>query len=100
MRSSILSQYRDLSTGVICSVLRIPVTARAREFCSNWSRDILETGDSSVITRWTVHQEDRIKPMAEIKFCVTRALSPGLLRSFDKMGTGFDGWGPSHRAWT
>lgn len=50
---------------------------------------ILESGDSSVRTRWTVHQEVRIKPMAEIKFCVTRNLSPGLLRSFDKMGTGF-----------
>ena len=50
---------------------------------------ILESGDSYVITRWTVHQEVRIKPMAEIKFCVTRDLSPGLLHSFDKMGTGF-----------
>ena len=29
-----------LSTGVICSVLGVPVTARAREFCSNWRRDI------------------------------------------------------------
>ena len=27
-------------TGVICSVLWVPVTARAREFCSTWSRDI------------------------------------------------------------
>ena len=34
--SSILSQCRDLSTGVICSVLGFPVTARASEFCSNW----------------------------------------------------------------
>ena len=31
MRSSILSQCRDLSTGVICSVLVVPVTARAKE---------------------------------------------------------------------
>ena len=40
MRSSILSQCRDLSTGVICSVLGVPVTAPAREFCSSWRRDI------------------------------------------------------------
>ena len=33
-------QFRDLSTGVICSVLGVPVTARAREFCSSWKRDI------------------------------------------------------------
>ena len=50
---------------------------------------ILESGDSSLITSWTVHQEVRIKPIEEIKFRVTRALSPSFLRSFDKMGTGF-----------
>ena len=39
-RSSILSQCRDVSTGVICSVLGLLVTARARAFCSSWKRDI------------------------------------------------------------
>ena len=33
-------QCRDLRKGVICSVLGVLVTARAREFCSNWTRDI------------------------------------------------------------
>ena len=33
---SILCQCRDLRTGVMCSVLGVPVTARASEFCSNW----------------------------------------------------------------
>ena len=40
VRDSILSQCRDLSAWVICSVFVVPVTARAREFCSNWRRDI------------------------------------------------------------
>ena len=34
-----LSQCRNLSAGVICSVLEVSVTSRAREFCSNWRRD-------------------------------------------------------------
>ena len=29
---------------VICSVLGVPVTARAKEFCSSWSRDICFCG--------------------------------------------------------
>ena len=44
IRSSILSQCRDLSTGVICSVLGFLVTARAREFFSSWRRDICFCG--------------------------------------------------------
>ena len=44
IRSSILSQCRDLSTGVICSVFGVLVTARAREFCNNWRRDICFCG--------------------------------------------------------
>ena len=31
-----LSQCRDLSIEVICSVLGVPVTVRAKEFCSSW----------------------------------------------------------------
>ena len=30
------SQCRDLSIGVIWSVLWVPVTARAKKFCSSW----------------------------------------------------------------
>ena len=37
---SILSQCRDLSSAVICSVFGVLVTARAREFCNSWKRDI------------------------------------------------------------
>ena len=44
IRSSILSQCRDLSSGVICLVLGVKVTARAREFCSSWRRDICFCG--------------------------------------------------------
>ena len=34
------SQCRDLNTGVICSVLGVLVTARAKEFCNSWRGDI------------------------------------------------------------
>ena len=34
----------QLSTGVIFSVLGVLVTARAREFCNNWRRDICFCG--------------------------------------------------------
>ena len=62
---------------------------------------ILESGDSSVRTRRTVHQEVRIKPMAEITFCVTRALSLQVYSGHSiKWVQAFGGWGPSHRAWT
>ena len=40
MCSSNLEQCRDFNTGVMDSVLGVPVTERAKKICSNWRRDI------------------------------------------------------------
>ena len=45
IRSLVFSQcMHTLSTGVMCSVLGVPVTTRASEFCNNWRREILFLG--------------------------------------------------------